>query len=105
MENLDTQSQEEGINLMLQLQVEELTALLADEIEAHGKASKRASSLDNRNKKLRKLIDDMSADLNILAQCWMCPDLGKKARCAKCTNSAVFVEVDGTVQWRGFDKI
>lgn len=105
MESLDNQSQEEGINLMLQLQVEEITALLTEEIEAHRKASRRASSLENRNKKLREQIEEMSADLNILAQCWACPDLGKKVRCAKCTNSAVFIEVEGTVQWRGFDKL
>lgn len=105
MESLNNRSPEEGMNLMLQLQAEELTARLAKEIEAHRKASKRASSLENRNKKLRVLIEEMAADLDILAQCWACPDLGQKDRCAKCTNSAVFTEIEGAIQWRGFDKL
>lgn len=90
--------------LMLQMQVEQLEAQLIEEIERHKKASHRASMAEKRCQKLKAQTDDMEGDLRILAECCACVDFGKKDRCKKCANSAVFVWNGTSYEWRGLTK-
>lgn len=95
---------EEGFNILLQMQVEELTARLSASEEAHRKASQRATAAERRNSALRTKMESCEGDIRILAQCWACEALGKKEQCKKCSNSAVFIETEDGFVWRGLGK-
>ena len=95
------QTQENGELLMLHLQIEELTAMLVQEREAHAKASVRATAAERRNAVLRNQIREMESDMAIAAQCWGCDRLGDHDFCEGCTNSAVFIQEGKNYRWRG----
>lgn len=94
----------EAYAIMLQLQVEQLESELEKELQLHSKANARARSFERKNSKLQKQLDEIEGDMNILAQCWICKELGNKASCSQCSNSAVFQWNGTAFEWRGHLK-
>jgi hypothetical protein len=90
--------------IMLQLQVEQLESELEKELQLHGKSNARARSFERKNSKLQKQLDEIEGDMNILAQCWACKDLGNRTSCCQCSNSAVFQWNGNGFEWRGHLK-
>lgn len=79
--------------LMLELQVDELTAMLENAETQRRNACRRATYAEQRNKRLLDQIATMEDDFQAIAHCWQCDALGKKECCAKCSNRSVFEKI------------